>query len=30
MIINRQEDVTPVVLDGYKDIEDPRLRKRFG
>ena len=27
MIINRQEDVTPVVLDAYKDIEDPRLRE---
>src|SRR6185437_12928745 len=27
MIINRQEDVTPVVLDAYKNIEDPRLRE---
>jgi protocatechuate 3,4-dioxygenase beta subunit len=27
MIIARQEDVTPVVLDAYKNIEDPRLRE---
>ena len=28
MIIARQEDVTPKVLDAYKDIADPRLRAR--
>ncbi len=27
MIIQRQEDVTPKVLDAYKNIEDPRLRE---
>jgi len=27
MIIARQEDVTPKVLDAYKTIEDPRLRE---
>ena len=27
MIIARQEDVTPKVLDAYKDIENPRLRE---
>ena len=27
MIIARQEDVTPAVLDAYKDIEDPRVRE---
>jgi hydroxyquinol 1,2-dioxygenase len=27
MIIGRQEDVTPVVIDAYKNIEDPRLRE---
>jgi catechol 1,2-dioxygenase len=27
MIIQRQEDVTPKVLDAYKTIEDPRLRE---
>jgi protocatechuate 3,4-dioxygenase beta subunit len=27
MIIARQEDVTPVVVDAYKNIEDPRLRE---
>jgi hydroxyquinol 1,2-dioxygenase len=27
MIIAKQEDVTPVVIDAYKDIEDPRLRE---
>lgn len=27
MIIQRQEDVTPVVIDAYKNIEDPRLRE---
>lgn len=27
MIIQRQEDVTPVVVDAYKNIEDPRLRE---
>jgi len=27
MIITRQEDVTPVVVDAYKTIEDPRLRE---
>jgi hydroxyquinol 1,2-dioxygenase len=27
MIITRQEDVTPVVVDAYKNIEDPRLRE---
>lgn len=27
MIIARQEDVTPKVLDSYKNIEDPRLRE---
>ncbi len=27
MIIQRQEDVTPAVLDAYKNIEDPRLRE---
>ncbi len=27
MIIARQEDVTPVVIDAYKNIEDPRLRE---
>ncbi len=27
MIIGRQEDVTPKVLDAYKDIADPRLRE---
>jgi catechol 1,2-dioxygenase len=27
MIIARQEDVTPVVLDAYKNIEDPRVRE---
>jgi len=27
MIITRQEDVTPVVVDAYKDIEDARLRE---
>ncbi len=27
MIIQRQEDVTPKVLDTYKNIEDPRLRE---
>ena len=27
MIIERQEDVTPVVLDAYKNIEDPRVRE---
>jgi len=27
MIIARQEDVTPAVLDAYKNIEDPRLRE---
>jgi protocatechuate 3,4-dioxygenase beta subunit len=27
MIIARQEDVTPKVLDAYKNIEDPRLRE---
>ena len=27
MIIQRQEDVTPKVLDAYSNIEDPRLRE---
>jgi hydroxyquinol 1,2-dioxygenase len=27
MIITRQEDVTPAVLEAYKNIEDPRLRE---
>ena len=27
MIIKTQQDVTPVVLDAYKNIEDPRLRE---
>jgi hydroxyquinol 1,2-dioxygenase len=27
MIIAKQEDVTPVVIDAYKNIEDPRLRE---
>src|ERR1700748_2478656 len=27
MIIARQEDVTRVVIDAYKNIEDPRLRE---
>jgi catechol 1,2-dioxygenase len=27
MIIKSQEDVTPVVVDAYKTIEDPRLRE---
>jgi hydroxyquinol 1,2-dioxygenase len=27
MIIQRQEDVTPAVIDAYKTIEDPRLRE---
>jgi protocatechuate 3,4-dioxygenase beta subunit len=27
MIIRRQEDVTPKVLDAYKNIEDPRTRE---
>jgi hydroxyquinol 1,2-dioxygenase len=27
MIIQRQEDVTPAVLEGYRNIEDPRLRE---
>jgi len=27
MIIQRQEDVTPKVLDAYQNIEDPRLRE---
>lgn len=27
MIIQRQEDVTPAVIDAYKNIEDPRLRE---
>jgi catechol 1,2-dioxygenase len=27
MIIKRQEDVTPAVLEAYKNIEDPRLRE---
>ena len=27
MIIQRQEDVTPEVLDAYKNIDDPRLRE---
>ena len=27
MIIARQEDVTPAVLEAYKNIEDPRLRE---
>jgi len=27
MIITRQEDVTPVVVDAYKNIEDARLRE---
>ena len=27
MIISRQEDVTPKVLDAYKSIDDPRLRE---
>src|SRR5579885_1417574 len=27
MIIRTQEDVTPAVIDAYKDIEDPRLRE---
>jgi len=27
MIIQRQEDVTPKVLDAYKNIEDPRVRE---
>jgi protocatechuate 3,4-dioxygenase beta subunit len=27
MIIRRQEDVTPTVLDAYKNIEDPRTRE---
>src|SRR6202142_716859 len=27
MIIGRQEDVTPKVLDAYKSIDDPRLRE---
>ncbi len=27
MIIQRQEDVTPVVVDAYKNIEDARLRE---
>jgi hydroxyquinol 1,2-dioxygenase len=27
MIIARQEDVTPVVIDAYKTIEDPRTRE---
>ena len=27
MIITRQEDVTPKVLDAYKSIDDPRLRE---
>ena len=27
MIIQRQEDVTPKVLDAYKNIDDPRLRE---
>jgi protocatechuate 3,4-dioxygenase beta subunit len=27
MIIQRQEDVTPAVVDAYKNIEDPRLRE---
>jgi protocatechuate 3,4-dioxygenase beta subunit len=27
MIIARQEDVTPVVIDAYENIEDPRLRE---
>jgi catechol 1,2-dioxygenase len=27
MIIQRQDDVTPVVLDAFKNIEDPRLRE---
>ncbi len=27
MIIERQEDVTPVVLEAYSHIEDPRLRE---
>jgi catechol 1,2-dioxygenase len=27
MIISRQEDVTPAVVDAYKNIEDPRTRE---
>jgi catechol 1,2-dioxygenase len=27
MIIERQQDVTPAVIDAYKTIEDPRLRE---
>lgn len=27
MIIQRQEDVTPAVIDAYKNIENPRLRE---
>jgi hydroxyquinol 1,2-dioxygenase len=27
MIIQRQQDVTPAVIDAYKTIEDPRLRE---
>jgi catechol 1,2-dioxygenase len=27
MIIQRQDDVTPVVLDAFRNIEDPRLRE---
>jgi hypothetical protein len=27
MIIAKQEDVTPKVLDAYKNIDDPRLRE---
>ncbi len=27
MIIQRQQDVTPAVLEAYKNIEDPRLRE---
>jgi catechol 1,2-dioxygenase len=27
MIIQRQEDVTPAVLEAYRNIEDPRLRE---
>jgi catechol 1,2-dioxygenase len=27
MIIQSQKDVTPVVVDAYKNIEDPRLRE---
>ena len=27
MIIQSQKDVTPVVIDAYKNIDNPRLRE---